>query len=118
MGSVIGIHQKKFFSLDGALELLPVVTHITKFAHDQLLVMSTQLKYVSSKEKRLEVEKKAQRIFQKWQDKIKNLGCNPKGMWLVDFDNGEGFYCWHFPEESILYFHGYREGFRGRTKIH
>ena len=45
-------------------------------------------------------------------------GCQAKGMWLVDFDTGEGYYCWHYPEPEICYFHGYDEGFRGRVKIH
>ena len=26
-------------------------------------------------------------------------------------------YCWQWPEEHLEYFHGYEEGFEGRTRI-
>src|SRR5438045_3726832 len=40
-----------------------------------------------------------------------------KGLWLVDFDSGAGYYCWHYPEPALEYFHGYDEGFPGRVKL-
>jgi hypothetical protein len=45
------------------------------------------------------------------------MGCEVKGLWLVDFDNGEGYYCWQYPESNLEYFHGYTEGFAGRSKL-
>jgi hypothetical protein len=45
------------------------------------------------------------------------LGCLPKGIWLVDFDNGEGYYCWRYGDDQIEYFHGYSDGFSGRIAI-
>ena len=45
------------------------------------------------------------------------LGIVVKGLWLVDFDNGEGYYCWKYPEPAIRHYHGYDEGFAGRMKI-
>jgi hypothetical protein len=45
------------------------------------------------------------------------LGLEVKGLWLVDFDNGSGYYCWRWPEEDLAYFHGYDEGFDGRVRI-
>jgi hypothetical protein len=35
----------------------------------------------------------------------------------VDFDNGEGYYCWSYPEPAITHYHGYEEGFAGRISI-
>ncbi len=45
------------------------------------------------------------------------LGVEVKGLWLVDFDNGSGYYCWRWPERELAFFHGYDEGFAGRTRI-
>jgi hypothetical protein len=45
-------------------------------------------------------------------------GLEIKGLWLVDFDNGSGCYCWRYPETGLDYFHTYEEGFRGRMRIH
>jgi len=38
-------------------------------------------------------------------------------LWLVDFDNGEGYYCWSYPEPAITHYHGYDDGFAGRISI-
>jgi hypothetical protein len=35
----------------------------------------------------------------------------------VDFDNGGGYYCWCYPEETVAHYHGYDDGFSGRTRI-
>ncbi|HEX7581257.1 MAG TPA: DUF2203 family protein, partial [Thermoanaerobaculia bacterium] len=35
----------------------------------------------------------------------------------VDFDCGAGYYCWSWPEESLDFFHGYKEGFAGRVRL-
>ena len=52
-----------------------------------------------------------------WMDQAQGLGLEVKGLWLVDFDNGDGYYCWKYPEGAILHYHGYDEGFAGRMKI-
>ncbi len=58
-----------------------------------------------------------QMIVDDWTERIHKLGLNAKGLWLVDFDNGEGYYCWQHPEPSLAHYHGYEEGFAGRMKI-
>ena len=52
-----------------------------------------------------------------WADDVQSLGLEAKGLWLVDFDNGEGYYCWSYPEETVAHYHGYDDGFAGRTRI-
>lgn len=52
-----------------------------------------------------------------WADELRTLGAEPKGLWLVDFDNGDGYYCWSYPEPGIGHYHGYSDGFAGRMKI-
>ena len=52
-----------------------------------------------------------------WVRAMEALGVEVKGRWLIDFDNGRGYYCWRWPEEQLDYFHGYDEGFAGRVRI-
>jgi hypothetical protein len=52
-----------------------------------------------------------------WVRAMEALGVEVKGRWLVDFDNGRGYYCWRWPEAQLEYFHGYDEGFAGRVRI-
>ena len=36
---------------------------------------------------------------------------------LVDWDAGDGYFCWRYPEPALAHFHGYEEGFAGRVPI-
>lgn len=63
------------------------------------------------------IEKTINDIIEKWQNKLEKLGTVPKGLWLADFDNGEGYFCWKFPETKISFWHGYHDGFSGRRPI-
>ena len=58
-----------------------------------------------------------QLIVGKWAAEIIRMGIEVKGLWLIDFDSGSGYYCWRYPEPSLQYFHGYDEGFGGRVKL-
>jgi hypothetical protein len=118
MGQVIEINQKRLFTVDEARDLLPVVRRITKFAFTEVKRLSAQLSYLSDRARKEVLEEEIQSLFQEWHEKMRKLGCEAKGMWLVDFDSGDGYYCWHYPEPDIEYFHGYFEGFRGRVRIH
>ena len=57
------------------------------------------------------------RVIGDWTSAIQELGAEVKGLWLVDFDTGEGYYCWRYPEAAVQHYHGYDEGFAGRMKI-
>ena len=118
MGEVIEINQKRVFTSDDAKELLSLVRRITEGAHAKIQKLNTQLNFTKDRAKKVSLEESIRSYFQEWHDKVRKLGCDPKGMWLVDFDNGDGFYCWHYPEPNIEYFHGYLDGFRGRVRIH
>ena len=52
-----------------------------------------------------------------WAEAVQDLGAEAKGLWLVDFDAGSGYYCWKYPETTVSHYHGYDEGFAGRMKI-
>jgi hypothetical protein len=58
-----------------------------------------------------------QAVVGAWADSLTSLGLEVKGLWLVDFDTGSGYYCWSYPEPSLQYYHGYEDGFRGRVKL-
>jgi hypothetical protein len=66
---------------------------------------------------RVALEQELARAVAGWVRAMEALGVEVKGRWLVDFDNGRGYYCWRWPEEQLEYFHGYDEGFAGRVRI-
>ena len=40
-----------------------------------------------------------------------------KGLWLVDFDSGDGYWCWAYPEDDLGYWHSYEGGFGARVPL-
>ncbi len=111
--------MKRKFSYTEAQGLLPLVYRLTERAHADVKKMMGQIDAMKNvPQTRLHVmEADVQKIIESWQSKIQKLGGVPKGYWLVDFDHGDGYFCWKFPEKEIKYSHGYQEGFTGRKEI-
>jgi hypothetical protein len=59
----------------------------------------------------------ADAVVEAWAQGLHAHGLEIKGLWLVDFDNGSGYYCWRYPEERLEFYHSYDEGFGGRMRI-
>jgi hypothetical protein len=58
-----------------------------------------------------------EKIVRKWIASITRLGAIPNGLWRVDFDTGEGYLCWRFPELKIGYFRDYDCEFDDRKSV-
>ena len=97
--------SKKIFSYEDAAALLPEVQRLTQEAVEEVDAMPPT------------ATSDQQRVVGRWAESVMGLGIDVKGIWLVDFDNGSGYYCWQYPEESLQYFHGYEDGFGGRVKL-
>jgi regulator of sirC expression with transglutaminase-like and TPR domain len=102
-----GAQQKRIFTLEEARLLLPKVKEITS---DAVFKFARLAETEESDEER-------QGVVGEWAREILALGAEIKGLWLVDFDSGAGYYCWKYPEASLEYFHGYEEGFAGRLPL-
>lgn len=117
MGSYNDIGEKRIFTLEESKELLSLLRRITATSDREYQRLMFQRNAVKESKAKEEIELEMNENFRCWVGKVSRLGCEPKGVWLVDFDYGSGFYCWHFPEPDILYRHGYSGGFRGREPL-
>ncbi|MBL7555028.1 MAG: DUF2203 domain-containing protein [Bdellovibrionaceae bacterium] len=119
VSTIFAINKKKLFTLDEANELLPLVIKLTEDSSRQVKKLINQLEAFPDKknQKAVELEEQVNKLIELWQTKIEKLGLRPKGLWLCDFDNGAGYFCWKYPESQISHFHGYNEGFSGRKKL-
>jgi hypothetical protein len=106
-----GAPDKKRFTYDEAARLLPEVRRITDAAYR---AVDSASEAGSTEQTQAQVEA----LVTRWAQDVMALGLEVKGLWLVDFDSGSGYYCWQYPEEGLQFFHTYEEGFRGRTRIH
>jgi hypothetical protein len=109
---------RRIFTYDEALSTFPLVRDLTAAAVRQIEALTSGL---GSREeldaRREDLEEAQERIVRAWTREVAAIGCEVKGVWLVDWDSGDGYYCWRFPEPSISHFHTYDEGFAGRIPL-
>lgn len=110
--------NRRTFTYEDALNTFPQVRDLTNAAVRQIEAMLNRVQSRDEMEARKEeLRDTYERIVQAWVAEVSSMGCEVKGLWLVDWDSGDGYYCWRFPEVSISHFHGYDEGFEGRVPI-
>ena len=110
--------SRPIFSLAQARELLPQVKLLTVDAVIRAEAVSAELQQLSEADPaHAQLTVALREIVDNWAEAVRALGLEAKGLWLVDFDNGEGYYCWKYPEAAIAHYHGYDDGFAGRIPI-
>lgn len=109
--------SRRIFSYEEAIALLPEVQRLTGSAVDEIDSLVGPPSEDEEQEIPPELASSCQEIVGRWAEEIIKLGIEVKGLWLIDFDNGGGYYCWRYPEPSLQYFHGYEEGIAGRIKL-
>ncbi len=110
--------EKKIFSYEEACELLPLIRRITAQSEQELKRVIAFMKHAAmSSDRKRELQSKADEIVFRWSAKVSRTGAVVKGLWIVDFDMGEGYYCWKYNEETISHWHGYNEGFSKRVPL-
>lgn len=118
MSQIFEIKKHKIFSLVEAKEILPLIMRVTQDSVEKVDMIKHHVQSFDLDAFQRQVyEDQAADVVNRWSDKVAKLGCEPKGLWLVDFDNGEGYYCWKYPETDVSHYHPYDGGFQGRTPI-
>lgn len=116
---VITISRGGVFSLEQARSVLPVIRRITQEFSVKVEALMARLESVSltQTETITRLESEVNDLIKAWHEKIKKLGAKPKGLWLVDFDSGDGYFCWKHPESDLEFWHSYDDGFTGRIPV-
>jgi hypothetical protein len=106
--------KKKLFSYTEAVALMPEVQRLTEAAYRRIEALEART--VTSTPSPA-AQEEMDRIVSEWAHAVMERGIDVKGLWLVDFDNGSGYYCWRYPEPGLRFFHSYEDGFSGRVPI-
>jgi hypothetical protein len=110
--------SRRQWTLDTARALFEEVRERTGSAVREVEeLLAERVRFAEGEPERLALDQRIQKTISAWIRSMEALGLEVKGLWLVDFDNGSGCYCWKWPEERLEYFHGYDEGFEGRARI-
>ncbi len=111
-------NDPRVFTLAEAEELFPLVWKITEEAYRELEPVRRQLEAMVPTNPQIQkVEREYETTVRKWVGKMERLGLVVKGLWLADFDTGDGYLCWKFPELRLSHFHSYHEGFCERRPL-
>jgi hypothetical protein len=123
MGNLGLIDNRRTFALNDAQAVIPLIYKITYESQSELRILLNKKKALGNSsdietEEKLELcDKEIEQIVYRWEQKILRLGALPKGLWIADFDKGDGFFCWKYPEIKITHWHGYTEGFSSRKEV-
>ena len=116
---IIEINRQSVFSLEEAQGLLQVIFRITKTYSEKVQGLIQRLDTLPAGQDTLatSLETQVNGLIQDWQNKVQKLGAQPKGLWIADFDSGDGYYCWKYPERKIEFWHKYTDGFSKRLRV-
>jgi len=110
--------EPRIFRFEDASRLIPAVRDHTRDAIEKLTAIQMAIEVEDDGDpSREQLRESAAELLEEWAHKVRALGAEVKGPWLVDFDSGAGYYCWKWPEEGLGFFHGYEEGFSGRIRL-
>ncbi len=119
MDTIIEINRRSVFSIEEARELLPIVFRITKFYNQKVddLVLRLESIPANNEATIAALDEQVNTHITDWQNKIHKLGVMPKGLWIADFDAGDGYFCWKYPERTIDFWHKYEDGYSKRIAV-
>ena len=111
----------RVFNLEEAQALMPAVKVMTEPVFQLAASLAEELTDAEEKgadARADELRERLQMLVESWADGIRDLGADVKGLWLVDFDSGDGYWCWAYPEENLDHWHSYDGGFGSRIHAH
>ena len=108
----------RIFTLEEAQALMPQVKAMTEPVYSLASSLAEELRQAEDEKDEARIEELRERLqvlVQSWQHAMQDLEAEVKGLWLVDFDSGDGYWCWAYPEEGLNHWHSYEGGFRSRV---
>ena len=110
--------ERKIWTYDEVMEIFPLVRELTEQYYYSVKELEKAFKETIIPENEMEkLEDEIGALKKEWVEEMYDIGAEIKGLWLVDFDHGSGYYCWKVGEKTLMYEHTYEEGFAGRKPI-
>lgn len=110
--------ESRVFTLEEARDLFPLVHRITHEAAGELKPVQTRLQNMLASDPRLRaVSSEYEAVVKRWVDKMERLGLVVSALWRADFDTGDGYFSWKYPEHRLGYYRTHAEAFDERRPI-
>jgi hypothetical protein len=97
------LNQTKIFKHEEALDLIPLLMHISSKTKRELSVLNSQLSFLkTNSSKAHDIQDKINNALQSWSDKVRRLGAIPVSLCKVRIPGEDGHYLWEYPEKRLL----------------
>jgi hypothetical protein len=101
--TIYPLDKTKIFKHEEALELVPLLMHISAKTKRDLNVLNSQLGFFkTNSDKAMAIQEKINISLQAWSDKIRRLGAIPVSLCKVRIPGDEGHYLWEYPEKRLF----------------
>ena len=101
--NIYPLNQTKTFSHEEALELVPLLMHISSKTKRELNVLNSQLSFLKTNSEKAEsIQEKINQSLQSWSDKVRRLGAIPVSLCKVRIPGEEGHFLWEYPENRLF----------------
>lgn len=102
--NIYPLNQTKTFSHEEALELVPLLMHISAKTKRDLNVLNSQLSFFkTNSDKAQNIQEKINLSLQAWSDKIRRLGAIPVSLCKVRIPGEESqHFLWEYPENRLF----------------
>lgn len=102
--NIYPLNQTKTFSHEEALELVPLLMHISAKTKRELNILNSQLSFFKANtDKAQDIQEKINYSLQAWSDKIRRLGAIPVSLCKVRIPSEEGqHFLWEYPENKLF----------------
>lgn len=102
--NIYPLNQTKTFSHEEALELVPLLMHISAKTKRDLNVLNSQLSFFkTNSDKAQNIQEKINLSLQAWSDKIRRLGAIPVSLCKVRIPGEENqHFLWEYPENRLF----------------
>ena len=108
----------KYFNLEQAKALLPLIQKITHETYSELDPLRRQLRKMSIiDDMSPELEAEYKQGVQQWIEKMTRLGVLPVTLGMVNFDTGDGYLNWKYPETDLSHYHDYDTHYKERQSL-
>lgn len=101
--NIYPLNHSKTFSHQEALDLIPILQHISAKTKKELSVLNSQLAFTKNNSpKAIELQEKINQSLQVWSEKVRRLGAVPVALCKVRIPGEEGQYLWEHPENKLF----------------
>lgn len=110
----------RVFTQEEARSMMPQVRALTRPAFELASSLAEELRTMEQAKDETraeELRERLQTLAESWSKAIRELGPDVSGLWLVDFDSGDGYWRWGYPDTDLSPWHSHADGFTGRVEI-